>query len=510
MIAFLLGCVLFLADDLTELRARAAKGEPNAMFDLGWRHHKGDGVVKDDKIALQWYEQAAAKDHTKAEVQLGYLHAHGFGTKLDFVESNRWYRRAALKGDTTALHNMGLQALHGQGTTKDATMAAMWFRRAAEQGHARAQFNLGECFENGVGVEKSPVRALLYFTLAARHPEQERLFGTEKAAEVVRRRDKLLAGLDEKERQSLERLADMRQKLDAVHPRKFGQPGGVGGIRGWYIWESWDPQRGVAEVRNEAKGERYTVRALPWATSYRHLVYGAGRAALLPGERVNLFFAPDERHDRGYLVHFQDEIGQMRGHGHVWQIGEVTGKSFVARVMAGDKPLDGKDYTFFLDPRCQRWQGGKVGKAELPAKGDKVYLTWCAEKERKVVKVLCDEASLEALRKQEETRVNQERKELGFPGLAEMVEDNQVHLLLFATHWQQLANVQHGQEVVLHEADGVFQKQGDGVIGKVVFRKNRGTYGSGATDLIVEVKSKKAAALFAAPYPQKNIRLLVR
>src|SRR5207245_1646654 len=130
-------------------------------------------------------------------------------------------------------------------------------------------------------------------------------------------------------RAEVPQLARMLKALADVHPRKFGQPAGVGPTRGWYIWESWDPKTWRAAVSNEASGEKYAVRVLPWATTYRHLVYGAQPDSLLPGERVNLFFSPDQNHPRGYLVHFQDEIGQMKGHGHAWQVLSSDAKGFV-------------------------------------------------------------------------------------------------------------------------------------------------------------------------------------
>src|SRR5437868_7141578 len=52
MFPLILSCVLCLADDLAELRGRADKGDANAMFELGMRHHNGEGVEKDDKAAL--------------------------------------------------------------------------------------------------------------------------------------------------------------------------------------------------------------------------------------------------------------------------------------------------------------------------------------------------------------------------------------------------------------------------------------------------------------------------
>src|SRR5262249_26376106 len=61
----------------------------------------------------------------------------------------------------------------------------------------------------------------------------------------------------------------------AVHPRKFGLPGGVGVTRGWYVWRKFDAKTWQAELSHEQTGQKYTVRVLPWLTSYRHLAYGA-------------------------------------------------------------------------------------------------------------------------------------------------------------------------------------------------------------------------------------------
>src|SRR5947209_16846317 len=154
-------------------------------------------------------------------------------------------------------------------------------------------------------------------------------------------------------------LADRRKAMkpedpaSPVHPRRFGLPGGVGPTRGWYVWRKFDAEKWTADVSHEGTGETYHVRVLPWATTYRHLVYGAHPDELLPGERVNLFFAPDEKQKRAYLVHFQDEIGQMKGHNHAWQVETVTADGCTARVMAGDKPLDDKTATVTLDKTCR-------------------------------------------------------------------------------------------------------------------------------------------------------------
>src|SRR4051794_5350704 len=59
----------------------------------------------------------------------------------------------------------------------------------------------------------------------------------------------------------------------AVHPRRFGLPGGVGVTRGWYVWRAWNPVTWQAEVSSEGTGQKYSVRVLPWVTTYRHLAY---------------------------------------------------------------------------------------------------------------------------------------------------------------------------------------------------------------------------------------------
>jgi hypothetical protein len=72
---------------------------------------------------------------------------------------------------------------------------------------------------------------------------------------------------------------------------------------------------------------------LPWATTYRHVYHDAHVEELLPGERVNCFFIPDGEKRRGWLVHYQDEMCQMQGHGHAWVIQSVQpgGRAFTHR-----------------------------------------------------------------------------------------------------------------------------------------------------------------------------------
>ena len=49
------------------LRQAADLGDPDAMFDLGVRYEKGDGVVANLQTALFWINKAADAGHDKAQ-----------------------------------------------------------------------------------------------------------------------------------------------------------------------------------------------------------------------------------------------------------------------------------------------------------------------------------------------------------------------------------------------------------------------------------------------------------
>jgi gluconolactonase len=274
-----------------------------------------------------------------------------------------------------------------------------------------------------------------------------------------------------------------------LHPRRFGHPGGVGPTRGWYVWHRFDPDKWTAEVSHEGTGTRYSVRVLPWATTYRYLVYGAHPQELLPGERVNLFFAPDEKQTRGYLVHFQDELCQMKGHGHVWEVRSVAaeGREFTARVLAGDKPLDDKVLSFRLDANGRHWRGGKAVENPQLRPGERLYLTWAYREGQRLVLLTVDEASLDALKRVEQETV---ARRFGAEGLAahvEAIEGEVVHLLVFPTYWSQAAQWQEGQALTLRATTADLRPTGEALPAKLLTRKNLGTYGSGATEVSVRL-----------------------
>jgi hypothetical protein len=372
--------------------------------------------------------------------------------------------------------------------------AARWFRLAADQGHARAQYNLGELTEMGHGVVPSDLDAYVLYHRAAAHDRLEHLFGQPKMIELLQKRDRVAARLSAEQLAEGRRLIRAAEALEAVHPRRFGAPGsGVGPSRGWYIWRKFDPDTWEAEVGREDSGEVWKVRVLPWLTTYRYLVYGTRPDALLAGERVNLFFSPDENHRRGYVVHFQDELCQMKGHGHFWQVQAVHGPTFTARVMAGNKPLDERVHSFTIDPGCRSWQGGKrVERFALNA-GDKMYLTWVLRGEQRRVMLMVDDASLEKIKEEEAARVAAQVAAEGIAGWVETVEGDLVHLMVFSTYWQQAGQLSAGMTAQLTATGKGFHPHGEPVPVRVVSQKNRGAYGSGVNDVQLRLQRAEDA-----------------
>jgi hypothetical protein len=229
---------------------------------------------------------------------------------------------------------------------------------------------------------------------------------------------------------------------------------------------------------------------------------------LLPGERVNTFFAADENHPRGYLIHFQDELCQMKGHGHVWEVRKVTddGRGFTARVLAGGKPLDDKELIFQLDPKCQI---RRAEKKELRA-GDHLYLTWCLRDGKRVVMLIADDASLDTIKKEEQERVAEQVAKEGLGGRIEGVEGKTVQFMVFATHWAQAGQLKAGQDVRLMRTGKGYRPTGDAIEAKVVSQKNRGVYGSGVNDVVLELKRPEDGKALASWMGEAVVRLIPR
>jgi TPR repeat protein len=73
---------------------------PEAQYNLGLMHYRGEGVPRQLHEALRWMRQAAANGHLRRRRAVGQLHLTGLDTMgQDLSEARTWLAAAANRGD---------------------------------------------------------------------------------------------------------------------------------------------------------------------------------------------------------------------------------------------------------------------------------------------------------------------------------------------------------------------------------------------------------------------------
>jgi hypothetical protein len=102
------------------------------------------------------------------------------------------------------------------------------------------------------------------------------------------------------------------------------------------------------------------------------------------------------------------------------------------------------------------------------------------------VKWLADAASLDAVQAEAKKRIAARCDRDGLAGFVEEAADGKARVLVFATFWSQVGEWKPGDVLQLQGSDAAHRAAGPRVEARLVTRKNLGTYGSGATELVVE------------------------
>jgi TPR repeat protein len=155
-----------LVEAVSRFRGSAELGHRRAAFMLAECLRHGTGTVVDVAQAVIWYRKAATI--LDAKVQLGDLFYFGQGVPRNLREALHWYEQAAVTHeDPYAMYSFGYCLLHGQGAARDLRAGAHWLRRAALQGEADAQYELGLAYFRGEGVKPSLRLAAKWLRAAA-------------------------------------------------------------------------------------------------------------------------------------------------------------------------------------------------------------------------------------------------------------------------------------------------------------------------------------------------------
>ena len=126
---------------LGQWRPLAARGNADAMFNIGQAYRLGRGMPIDLGQAEDWYTRAAQLGHVDAQTQLGMmLFQNGYPRA-----AVSWLKRAADKGDARAQLLYGTALYNGDGVAKrDVLLAYSYVAKAAAQGLGPARTTMAD------------------------------------------------------------------------------------------------------------------------------------------------------------------------------------------------------------------------------------------------------------------------------------------------------------------------------------------------------------------------------
>jgi TPR repeat protein len=164
------------------LQYAADEGHPVAQWKLGRMYAAGDGVVRDDVRAFEYFSRIAnahAEDNPSAPqativanafVALGRYYLGGIPDSKVSRDPERaremFAYAASYFGNADAQYSLGRLYVEGIGTPRDPKYGARWLGLAAQKGQHQAQALLGELLFNGGQLQRQAAKGLMWLTLA--------------------------------------------------------------------------------------------------------------------------------------------------------------------------------------------------------------------------------------------------------------------------------------------------------------------------------------------------------
>jgi TPR repeat protein len=157
---------------LDEIKARADKGDAEALIELAALYSVGSGVPKDPVKAAKLHRKAAELGNARGECLLGLDYSDGLGVKKNMTEAVHWLGKAADKGLAGAQYDLAMCYSSGDIEGRSTVDAVVLFRKAADQGLPQAEAALGTCYLEGTGVPKSVPEGIKWTQKAAEQGNQ--------------------------------------------------------------------------------------------------------------------------------------------------------------------------------------------------------------------------------------------------------------------------------------------------------------------------------------------------
>jgi TPR repeat protein len=127
---------------------------------------KDNFIIKDDNLAIIYYEKSAQLGLTKARTKLGYIYLQNkYKKNIDL--SIFWYSKASESGCRISPNNIGYIYYYGEHIEKNYEKAFFWYSIAAERNFIIARHMISKMYFLGLGVVKNRKKAVeCFFELA--------------------------------------------------------------------------------------------------------------------------------------------------------------------------------------------------------------------------------------------------------------------------------------------------------------------------------------------------------
>jgi TPR repeat protein len=136
----------------TALKAKAEAGDRKAQVDVANAYHLGEkGMIKNEALALRWYERAAKQGCVSAQRELGVL----YHFSKDYKQMLYWLEKSATAKDKFSQVKLGILYQSGQGVSKDKDKALYWYQQASNQGHYYGSFLIGKMYQEEQNIKQA-------------------------------------------------------------------------------------------------------------------------------------------------------------------------------------------------------------------------------------------------------------------------------------------------------------------------------------------------------------------
>ena len=139
------------------MQKRVEVNDAKAIYTLGIYYSQGKhGLPLDWAKAFESYYRAAELGYSHAYCNIGNAHLGGEGVKRDMKKAMHYWERAAMKGDATARHNLGVF----EANVGNIERALKHYMIAEKGGHIGALKKIQDLYSKGLATKDDYTKAL--------------------------------------------------------------------------------------------------------------------------------------------------------------------------------------------------------------------------------------------------------------------------------------------------------------------------------------------------------------